>query len=676
MPTITLPDGSQRHFDAPVTGADLAADIGAGLAKAAIAIRINGQDKDLSTLLEENADAAILTLKDPGGLDAARHTLTAQGLARAIKDLYPHAKLAIGPTIEHGFYYDIDFGDQPLSSDNLAKIEKRVQDIIKEGNPITREEWPADKVKQYFAGQGEPYKVELVEDIIAAGQTLPGGKLSIYRQSIQGGEDFIDLCVGPHAPRMDKLPPAFTLTGLAGAYWRGDSKNQQLTRIYGLAFADKKDLASHLHMLEEAKKRDHRKLGKELDIFEIRSDEIGNGLPLWLPNGMVIRQELEKLATEEERKEGYHQVSTPVLAKEDLYFQSGHLPYYEEDMYAAIEIDDERYRLKPMNCPHHHHCYAARPKSYRDLPYRIAEYGNVYRYEAHGALSGLMRVRGMCMNDAHIYCTFDQAKDEFIRVMHLHRRYYNLFGISDDDFYMRLSKPDMSKLDKYVDQPEEWEKALNVMMEAMKESGLKYVEADGEAAFYGPKVDFQIKNAIGVEYSISTNQLDFLATQRFNLTYTGEDGHDHPLYVIHRAPLGTHERFIAFLLEHYAGKFPTWLAPVQVMIIPITDEQIDYANQVKQELFEADIPTATGGLRVEIDDASERMQKKILFAQQRKIPYMLVVGKKEAAEGTVAVRLRDGTDLGALPLTQVMERLRKEITSRQDISENTKCAAA
>lgn len=676
MPTITLPDGSQRRFDVPVTGADLAADIGAGLAKAAIAIRANGRDQDLSVPLEEDTDVAILTLKDPNGLDAGRHTLTAQGLARAVKELYPHAKLAIGPTIDAGFYYDIDFGDTPLSSDDLPKIEKRIKEIIKEDNPVTREEWPAEEVKQYFTDHKEPYKVELVEDLIAAGNTLLGHKLSVYRQSIKGREDFIDLCVGPHAASTGKLPAAFTLTSLAGAYWRGDAKNQQLTRIYGVAFADKKELAAHLHMLEEAKKRDHRKLGKELDIFEIRSDEIGNGLPLWLPNGMVIRQELEKLATEEERKEGYHQVSTPVLAKEDLYFQSGHLPYYEEDMYAAIQIDDERYRLKPMNCPHHHHCYAARPKSYRDLPYRIAEYGNVYRYEAHGALSGLMRVRGMCMNDAHIYCTFDQAKDEFIRVMYLHQRYYNLFGISDDDFYMRLSKPDMSKLDKYVDQPEEWEKALNIMVEAMKASGLKYVEADGEAAFYGPKVDFQIKNAIGVEYSISTNQLDFLATQRFNLTYTGEDGNNHPLYVIHRAPLGTHERFIAFLIEHYAGKFPTWLAPVQAMVIPITDDQIGYAEQVKKQLFEADVPTATGGLRVEIDDASERMQKKILLAQQRKIPYMLVVGKQEAKDKTVAVRLRNGTDLGALPVEQVISRLRAEIINRKDTAETPNSAAA
>lgn len=666
MITITLPDGSTKQFDAPISGLELATSIGAGLAKAAVGFTTNGTQRDLDEMITTDCTATILTPKDKDGLDIMRHTTTAQALARAIKELYPGAKLAIGPTIEHGFYYDIAFAE-PLSADDLPKVEEKMRQILKQNLRIVREEWAAEDVKAHFASKDESYKVMLVEDAIAKGDLIDGSKLSVFRQMDGDTEVFFDLCRGPHVKHMGQISTAFTLTNLAGAYWRGDSKNEQLTRIYGVQFNTKQELEDHLTMLEEAKKRDHRKLGKELDIFEIRSEEIGNGLPLWLPNGSVLRQELEMLATEEERKDGYHRVSTPVLAKEALYEQSGHLPYYAEDMYAAIEIDDERYRLKPMNCPHHHHCYAARPKSYRDLPYRIAEYGTVHRYEAHGGLSGLMRVRGMCMNDAHIYCTEAQVKDEFIKVMHMHQRYYNLFGITDDNFYMRLSKPDMAKLDKYVDQPEAWEKSLDLMVEAMQGSGLKYEEAHGEAAFYGPKVDFQIKNAIGVEYTISTNQLDFLATQRFNLTYTAEDGTDKPLYVIHRAPLGTHERFIAFLLEHYEGRFPTWLAPVQAMVIPITDEVNDYAHQVRQQLFDADVRTATGGLRVEVDTTSERMQKKILVAQQKKIPYMLVVGKKEAEAGTVAVRLRSGEDLGAWPIAEVIARMTQEIATRTDL---------
>ncbi|MFZ2619860.1 MAG: threonine--tRNA ligase [Alphaproteobacteria bacterium] len=671
MTNIHLPDGSIRTFDGAVTGMELAANIGPGLAKAAVAIKVNGAEVDLSLPLPDAAQVSILTQKDDRGLDAARHTMAAQLLARAVKELYPSAKLAIGPTVEFGFYYDIEF-ETNISADDLPKIAAKMAEIQKDDYTVTRELWPAEKVKAYFADRNETYKVDIVARAIEKGEMFEGNTLSVYRQSIpkiigKNSEDFIDLCRGPHAPSTGKTPLAFHLTGLAGAYWRGDSNNKQLTRIYGVAFREKKELEAHLNMVEESKKRDHRKLGAALDIFFIEPDKVGSGLPMWLPNGMVLRQELERLAIEEERRDGYHRVSTPVLAKEDLYYQSGHLPYYAEDMYAAIQIDEERYRLRPMNCPHHHHCYAARPKSYRELPYRIAEYGTVFRYEAHGALSGLMRARGFCQNDAHIYCTHDQAKDEFIKVMKLHQRFYNIFGIKDEDFYMRLSLPDLNKLDKYVDQPDMWLKALGVIKEAMDESGFAYKEAQGEAAFYGPKVDFQIKNAIGAEYTISTNQLDFLATQRFNLTYTGEDGTAQPVYVIHRAPLGSHERFIAFLIEHYEGRFPTWLAPVQAVVIPITDKQNAYAEKVKEALFTAPIHTATGGLRVETDFASERMQKKILFAQQRQIPYMLVVGAKEEETGTVAVRLRNGTDLGAIPLEQLLTRLKQEIETRTDI---------
>jgi threonyl-tRNA synthetase len=382
---------------------------------------------------------------------------------------------------------------------------------------------------------------------------------------------------------------------------------------------------------------------------------------------MVIRQELEFLALQEERKEGYRRVASPHIAKEALYYRSRHLPYYNEGMYAPLDIDGENYYLRPMNCPHHHLIYGATRHSYRELPVRIAEYGQDYRYEASGGLSGLMRVRGFCMNDAHIYCRYDQAKDEFIRVLHLHARYYELMGIKE--YYMRLSLPDMNKLDKYVDEPEKWVAALEIIKQAMDESGYKYIEGKGEAAFYGPKIDFMIRSAIGTEYTISTNQLDFLATQTFDLKYIGEDGAEHPVYVIHRAPLGTHERFTAFLIEHFAGAFPTWLAPIQVRIIPISDKANDYAEKVRKALFDTPVANGTAGLRVDIDQTSERMQKKIRDAQLQKIPYMLVVGEREAAEGKVAVRLRSGKDLGAMPLETFIKRIKDEAESRKDVAE-------
>jgi threonyl-tRNA synthetase len=386
-----------------------------------------------------------------------------------------------------------------------------------------------------------------------------------------------------------------------------------------------------------------------------------------MPNGMVIRQELEFLALQEERKDGYRRVATPHITKEALYYRSRHLPYYAEGMYSPLDIDGENYYLRPMNCPHHHLIYGATRHSYRELPLRIAEYGQDYRYEASGGLSGLMRVRGFCMNDAHIYCRFDQAKDEFIKVMRLHARYYDLMNIKE--YYMRLSLPDLDKLDKYVDQPDKWIAALDIIKQAMQESGYPYVEGKGEAAFYGPKIDFMIKSAIGTEYTISTNQLDFLATQTFDLKYIGEDGADHPVYVIHRAPLGTHERFTAFLIEHYAGAFPTWLAPIQVRVIPISEKFTDYAQKVVDALFSTPVVNGTAGLRVDIDTTSERMQKKIRDAQLQKIPYMLVVGEREAQEGKVAVRLRSGKDLGAMPLEQFIARIKNEAESRKDVAD-------
>ena len=651
--TVTLPDGKALTFARGVTGGEIAAAIGPGLAKAALVIEVDGKQWDLFRPIEQDAKIRIITRKDPEALELIRHDM-AHVLAMAVQALYPGTQVTIGPAIEDGFYYDFA-REEPFTPDDLPKIEEEMRRIIKAGLPTRREVWPRDAAVDHFKGIGETYKAELI-------QSIPANEdVSIYWHG-----DWHDLCRGPHFRTTAELGDAFKLTKIAGAYWRGDSRNAQLQRIYGTAWRDRKELDAYLERLAEAEKRDHRKLGRELELFTF-SPDVGAGLPLWMPNGMVIRQELEFLALQEERKDGYRRVATPHIAKEALYYRSRHLPYYGEGMYAPLDIDGENYRLRPMNCPHHHLIYGAGRHSYRELPIRIAEYGQDYRYEASGGLSGLMRVRGFCMNDAHIYCRYDQAKDEFIRVMKLHARYYDLLGIKE--YAMRLSLPDLDKLDKYVDEPGKWLEALRIIRQAMDESGLKYFEAKGEAAFYGPKIDFMIKSAIGTEYTISTNQLDFLATQTFDLSYIGEDGADHPVYVIHRAPLGTHERFTAFLIEHYAGAFPVWLAPVQARVIPISEKVEEYARTVLETLFAAPVVNGTAGLRVDIDTSSERMQKKIRDAQLQKIPYMLVVGEREAAEGKVAVRLRSGKDLGAMPLETFVARIKSEAESRRDVAE-------
>ncbi len=651
--TVTLPDGRTLTLARGATGADVAAKIGPGLAKAALAVEVDGQQWDIFRPLERDVRLRVITRKDPEALEMIRHD-TAHVLAMAVQELYPGTQVTIGPAIENGFYYDFA-RDTPFTPDDLAKIEARMHEIVKADLPTHREVWPRDKAIAHFEEMGERYKAELIASI-------PDGEdVSIYFHG-----SWHDLCRGPHFASTGKIGQAFKLTKIAGAYWRGDANNEQLQRIYGTAWRDEKELEAYLHQLEEAEKRDHRRIGKDLELFTF-SPDVGAGLPLWMPNGMVIRQELEFLALQEERKEGYRRVATPHIAKDALYYRSRHLPYYKEDMYSPLDIDGENYYLRPMNCPHHHLIYGATRHSYRELPVRITEYAQDYRYEASGGLSGLMRVRGFCMNDAHIYCRYDQAKDEFIRVLHLHARYYKLMDIKE--YYMRLSLPDASNLKKYVDEPEKWLIAADIIRQAMKESGYPYVEAKGEAAFYGPKVDFMIKSVIGTEYAISTNQLDFLATQTFNLTYIGEDGGEHPLYVIHRAPLGTHERFTAFLIEHYAGAFPVWLSPVQARVIPITDKVNEYGYKVLDALLNAQVVNGTAGLRVDIDTASERMQKKIRDAQLKKIPYMLVVGEREAQEGKVAVRLRSGKDLGSMPLETFIARIKTEAESRRDTAE-------
>ena len=647
MIKITLPDGSVREYEsAAVTGTQIAESIGSGLAKAALAVTVDGVQRDLSDPITKDAAVSIITIDSEEGLEIMRHTVAAQVLARAAKTLYPKAKLAIGPTIDDGFYYDVLF-EEPISSEDLPAIEKEMRRIVETHAPIRKTLNTKAEALAAFNERGEDYKMEIISG---------SDQEDDFQLYAQGDTGFIDLCRGPHVPSLKHIG-AFKLTKVAGAYWRGDSNNEVLTRIYGTAWKNDKDLKSYLERLEQQKLRDHRKIGKEMELFTFYPETIGPGLPIWLPKGTIIRDELEKWAREEECKEGYERVSTPEITKADLFEQSGHLPYYADDMYAPIDIDGDKYYLKPMNCPFHHHVYVAKPRSYRDLPLRVAEYGKCYRYEKSGGLSGLMRVRGMCMNDAHIYCRFDQAKDEFIKVMHLHARYYRTLGIADEDFRMRLSKPDMDKLDKYVDDPQSWIDALNLIREAMDESGLNYYEAEGEAAFYGPKVDFQIKNAIGVEYTMSTNQLDFLATQRFNLTYTGEDGADHPIYVIHRAPLGTHERFTAFLIEHFAGNFPLWLSPVQIVVTGIVDKHNLHVEKVYDRLKEA-------GLRVEKDLRNEKVNYKIREHMHAKVSMVGVIGDKEAEEDTITIRRLGSNKQTTYKMDEFIQQCQEEIRTR------------
>ncbi|MCB9008119.1 MAG: threonine--tRNA ligase [Ardenticatenaceae bacterium] len=578
-----------------------------------------------------------------------RHT-AAHVLAQAVLELYPQAKLGIGPPIADGFYYDFDLGvdedgrSQTFHPDDLPKLEKRMRQIIAEKHPLVYEEVSAEEVRQRLAGQ--PYKLELIEELAEKGE-----QISLYQH-----DSFVDLCRGPHVAHTGKIPAdGLQLMSIAGAYWRGDEKRPQLQRIYGTAWPNKKELKQHLAMLEEAKKRDHRLLGRELEIF-ILDEDVGPGLALWLPNGNILREELEKLANEMEDKADYVRVATPHIAKESLYLQSGHLPYYEDEMYPVMERDGSRYYLKPMNCPFHHKIYASKPRSYRDLPLRLSEYGMVYRYEQSGTLMGLLRVRGLEQNDAHIYCAESQIEEEFMGVVDLYRSYFDLFGI--EKYVMRLSKHSPDKLGvKYVDNGRMWLKAERIIRDVMLKHNVPFVEAEDEAAFYGPKIDVQIWSAIGREFSLATNQLDFGVPPRFNLTFTNQNGEVETPWCIHRAPLGAHERFIGFLIEHYAGNFPVWLAPEQVRVIPITDGQNEYAEQIAARL-------KASGVRAQAMLENDRMQAKIRAAQQMKVPYMLVVGEREAAAGTVSLRKRDGSRQNGLALAAFAALVQEKIDSR------------
>ena len=560
---ISLPDGKTFSFPPGVTGTEVAAAIGPGLAKAALAVEVNGHHWDIFRPIEKDARLRIITRKDVEALEMIRHD-AAHVLAMAVQELYPGTQVTIGPAIEDGFYYDFA-RDTPFTPDDLAKIEAKMHEIVAADLPTRREVWPRDQAIAHFEGMGELYKAELIRSIPA------GEDVSIYFHG-----DWHDFCRGPHFVSTGKIGKAFKLTKIAGAYWRGDSNNPMLQRIYGTAWRDEKELAAYVTRLEEAEKRDHRKIGKDLELFTF-SPDVGAGLPLWMPNGMVIRQELEFFALQEERRDGYRRVATPHIAKDALYLRSRHLPYYKEDMYAPLDIDGENYYLRPMNCPHHHLIYGATRHSYRELPLRIAEYAQDYRYEASGGLSGLMRVRGFCHERRAYLLPLRPGEGR------VHPRDAPACALLRSDGHQGILHAAVAarprKLEKYVNEPEKWLAALEIIREAMEESGYRYIEAKGEAAFYGPKVDFMIKSVIGTEYAISTNQLDFLATETFDLNYIGEDGKEHPVYVIHRAPLGSHERFTAFLIEHYAGAFPTWLAPIQARLIPISEKSVDYARK-------------------------------------------------------------------------------------------------
>lgn len=611
---IQFPDGNKKAFDKGTTTEDIAQSISPGLRKKAVAGKFNGQLVDLTKPLETDGSIEIVTPGSEEALEVLRHS-TAHLMAHAIKRLYGNVKFGVGPVIEGGFYYDFDI-DQNISSDDFEQIEKTMKQIVNENMKIERKVVSRDEAKELFSN--DEYKLELIDAI------PEDENVTLYSQG-----DFTDLCRGVHVPSTAKIKE-FKLLSTAGAYWRGDSNNKMLQRIYGTAFFDKKELKAHLQMLEERKERDHRKIGKELELFT-NSQLVGAGLPLWLPNGATIRREIERYIVDKEVSMGYDHVYTPVLANVDLYKTSGHWDHYQEDMFPPMQLDEtESMVLRPMNCPHHMMIYANKPHSYRELPIRIAELGTMHRYEASGAVSGLQRVRGMTLNDSHIFVRPDQIKEEFKRVVNMIIDVYKDFGFEDYSF--RLSYRDPEDKEKYFDDDDMWNKAENMLKEAADELGLSYEEAIGEAAFYGPKLDVQVKTAMGKEETLSTAQLDFLLPERFDLTYIGQDGEHHRPIVIHRGVVSTMERFVAFLTEETKGAFPTWLAPKQVQIIPVNvDLHYDYARQLQDEL-------KSQGVRVSIDDRNEKMGYKIREAQMQKIPYQIVVGDKEVENNQVNVR--------------------------------------
>ncbi|NTW50350.1 MAG: threonine--tRNA ligase [Chlorobiales bacterium] len=646
---LTLPNGDQREYPKGITGLGVAASIGKRLAEDALGIKLNGKLTDLNLPIEENAAIEIVTFDSDEGRELYWHS-SSHLMAQAIEELFPGTKFGAGPAIASGFYYDIDSSHR-FTEDDLRKIEERMLEISKRNLEICREELPREKAIEYFkTKRSDPYKVEILEE------TLKGVKMvSIYHQG-----EFSDLCTGPHLTNTSKLK-AVSLTNISSSYWRGDSNRQQMQRIYGISFPSEKLLKHHFAQIEEAKKRDHRKLGTELELFLI-SPNVGSGLPIWLPKGAVLRSELETFLKEEQRRRGYLPVYTPHIGSIELYKTSGHYPYYSDSQFPPITFKDEtgkeeQYLLKPMNCPHHHQIYASKPRSYRDLPIRLTEFGTVYRYEQSGELNGLIRARGFTQDDSHIYCRHDQLVDEICGAIDLTQYVFATLGFKE--VQTRLSLRDPENKAKYGGSDEVWVQAEKDLIDAANRMNLNYFIGIGEASFYGPKIDFIVKDALGRKWQLGTVQVDYVMPERFDLSYIGSDGQQHRPVIIHRAPFGSMERFIGVLIENYAGDFPLWLSPVQVAVLPITDAFMDYAQEVYSQLIHA-------GIRAELDDRAEKVGRKIRDAEVKKVPYMFVIGEKEKLSNSVAVRRHKEGDKGTKSLTEAIESLKTEIANREN----------
>lgn len=639
MINITLPDGSVKQYEAAVSAMDIAMGISEGLARNVLSAKVNGQVQDALIPITEDATVQLLTWNDTEGKATMWHS-SAHLMAEAVEQLYPGVKFGIGPDIENGFYYDIDFCDYSISDADLPKIEKKMQELAKQKQTFNRRDVSKQEAIDFFTEKGDEYKLELINE-------LEDGEITFYESG-----SFTDLCRGPHLPNTGQIK-AIKLLSIAGAYWRGDEKRKQLTRVYGITFPKKKELTEYLEMLEEAKKRDHRKLGKDLEIFAF-SQKVGMGLPLWLPKGAELRSRLETFLKDVQRKAGYQQVITPHIGNVDLYKTSGHYQKYGEDSFRPITTpqEGEEYFLKPMNCPHHCEIFAVKPHSYKDLPIRYAEFGTVYRYEQSGELHGLTRVRGFTQDDAHIFCTPDQVKDEFKSVMDIVMTIFKALDFKD--FITQISLRDPETPEKYIGTEDNWEKAERAIMEVAEERGLETVVEYGEAAFYGPKMDFMVRDAIGRKWQLGTIQVDYNLPERFELEYTGSDNEKHRPVMIHRAPFGSMERFVAVLIEHCAGNFPLWLTPEQAIILPISEKYNDYAEKLLNLLNNSDI-------RAQIDYRAEKTGRKIRDAELKKIPFMLIVGEKEEAEGSVSVRKHGEGDLGSMKSEAFVELVNNTI---------------
>lgn len=638
MITITFPDGNEKQFKSGVTGMEIAQSISEGLARNVLAIGVNGQIWDLSRPIEENASIILYTWNDPEGKATFWHS-SAHLMAEALEALYPGVKFGIGPPVDQGFYYDVDLGDRQLSPDDLEKIEAKMNELARQKNEYQRREVSKSDARAYFEDKGDEYKLELIDE-------LEDGTITFYTQG-----NFTDLCRGPHIPNTGSIK-AIKLTNLAGAYWRGDENRKMLTRIYGITFPKQKELTEYLTLVEEAKKRDHRKLGAELELFMF-SDKVGAGLPIWLPKGQTVRERLQRYLQEEQEKRGYKMVITPHIGKKDLYVTSGHYEKYGSDSFQPIKTprENEEFLLKPMNCPHHCEIYKHRPHSYRELPIRIAEFGTVYRYEQSGELHGLSRVRGFTQDDAHIFCTPEQLKEEFLNVLDLTRTVLDKMGFVN--FTAQISLRDPSTPEKYLGSPEVWDKAEQAIIDAVAETGMETTTELGEAAFYGPKLDFMIKDALGRSWQLGTIQVDYNLPERFELEYTGADNQSHRPVMIHRAPFGSMERFMSILIEHTAGKFPLWLAPEQYVIIPVSEPYHDFAFQVKNRLGSVDI-------KGEVDDRNETIGRRIRDAEVKKIPFMLIVGEEEQNADSVSVRRHGEGDQGRMTIADFIAFFEKE----------------